>query len=136
MDYYINAQETERAAIALLEAGIYRQSVFMSCLAVELFLKSKLQIVSHDDALERSHDIVNMYKALRTRFEPKRSFDKVITKCRKYFNESRYPYSSDVSIYTKDFAMEFISYVADIRDFIDNDCLATLEDLKKRFPGE
>jgi len=109
VDYYTNAQETEQAAVALLEAEIYRQSVFMSCLAAELFLKSKLLLVSHDEALEHSHDIVNIYKALRTRFEPKKSFDRMITKCRKYFNESRYPYSSDVSIYTKDFASEFIS---------------------------
>ena len=136
MDYYINAQETERAAIALFDVGIYRQSVYMSCLAVELFLKSKLHMVSHEDGLERSHDIVNLYKALRTRYQPKTNFDKMITRCRKYFNESRYPYSNDISVYTKDFAGEFINFVADIKDFIDNDCMATLEDLKERYSSD
>ena len=42
VDYYDNAQETQKAAIALLDSGIYRQSVYMSCLAIELYLKTKL----------------------------------------------------------------------------------------------
>jgi HEPN domain-containing protein len=102
----------------------------MSCLSVELYLKSKLYLVSHEDGLERSHDVVNLYKALLTRYQPKTGFDRMIARCRKYFNESRYPYTSDVSIYTKEFAEEFIKFASDIRNFIDNDCLATMDDLK------
>jgi HEPN domain-containing protein len=134
VDFYTNAQETEGAAIALLDAGIYRQSVYMSCLAVELYLKSKLHLVPHDDELERSHDIVNLHKALLTRYQPKINMSNMITRCRKYFNESRYPYASDVSIYTKEFALEFVDFVVAVKDFIDNECIATIGDLKNKYP--
>ena len=133
MNYYTNAQETEQAAIALLNVKLYRQSIYMSCLAVELYLKSRLHLVSHDDGLERSHDIVNLYKALLTRYQPKINHDKMITRCRKYFNESRYPYASDVSMYTDEFAQEFIDFILLIKDYIDNKCIASVDDLESKY---
>jgi HEPN domain-containing protein len=133
VDYYTNAQETEMAAAALFEAKIYRQSIYMSCLALELYLKSKLHLVSHDDELLLSHDLVNLHKALLSRFKPKASHDVMIARCRKYFNESRYPYNKDTSIYTEAFAKEFIDFVAHIKDFVDNECVATIEDLKNKY---
>lgn len=133
MDYYANAQETEKAAIALNNAQIYRPAVYMSCLAVELYLKSRLYLVPHEDGLELSHDIVNLYKALLTRYRPKSNYDKLIARCRKYFNESRYPYNSDTSVYTEEFAKEFIGFIELIKDYIDNDCVSTVEDLKSKY---
>jgi hypothetical protein len=62
--------------------------------------------------------------------------ESMILRCRKYFNESRYPYASDVSIYTKEFAAEFIEFITIIKDYIDNDCLATVEDLKDRYTNK
>jgi len=133
VNFYNNAQETEQAAEALFDAGLYRQSVYMACLAVELYLKSKLQLVEHNEDLEFSHDVINLYRALLTRFKPKTNMDSMITRSRKYMTESRYPYSSDVSIFTKEFATEFLDFVYAIRDFIDNDCLATMDDLKDKY---
>jgi len=133
VDYYDNAQETERAAVVLLDTGIYRQSVYMACLAIELYLKSKLYLVKYREGLEVSHDIVNLYRALITRFQPKVDMGSMVLRCRKYFHESRYPYSSDVSIYDEGFAKEFIAFVALIKDYVDNECIATMDDLKSKY---
>jgi hypothetical protein len=47
-------------------------------------------------------------------------------------NESRYPYNG-VSVYTKDFAEEFSEHIGAIKAYIDNECQATLDDLRDRF---
>ena len=64
MDLYSNAYETEQAAKVLFEAGSHRHSVYFACLAVELYLKSKLHLVEHHIDLEASHNIVGLYTAL------------------------------------------------------------------------
>lgn len=133
MDYYANAQRNEQAAITLLKNFHYQQSISLACLAVELYLKSKLHLVNHERDLLFSHDVVNIYKALTSRYNPKKDMLPMIAMCRKYFNESRYPFSSDISAYTEEFTKEFIEHVSDIRDFIDNDCIATIDDLKNRY---
>ena len=133
MDYYTNAQETEQAANVLLETGLYRQSVYMSCLATELYLKSKLHLVKYREGLEFSHDIVNLYRALLTRYQPKVDMDIMVVRCRKYFSESRYPYANDTSIYTNEFAKEFVEFIALLKDYIDNECIATIDDLKDMY---
>ncbi|MCL1999367.1 MAG: HEPN domain-containing protein [Turicibacter sp.] len=135
MNHYQNAQETERTAIGLVEIESYRHSIYMSCLACELYLKSKLHLVPHREELERSHDVVNIFVALAFRFKPKQGLLQKVERARKYFNESRYPYASDTSAYTKDFAEEFLQIVAEIRTYIDEDCLATLDDLRNKYQG-
>ena len=52
---------------------------------------------------------------------------------RKYFNESRYPYSPEDldQIFTKDFAQEFKDYTLVIKDYIDNDVVDSLETFVK-----
>ncbi|MCL2362485.1 MAG: HEPN domain-containing protein [Defluviitaleaceae bacterium] len=135
MDFYTNAQETEQSAISLLETGQYRHSIFLACLAIELYLKSKLYLVPHRPELEKSHDIIGLYDALCNRYQPKSDLRPNINICRKYFNEARYPYGGSANIYTKDFAMEFVNIIADVKDYIDNECMATVEDLQKMYPS-
>ena len=129
MDLYQNAQETEQAAIALLNTGFYRQAIYFACLATELYLKSKLHLVEHDIDLEASHNTEKLYKALLVRFKPTDDLLPMATHFRKYFNESRYPYSFDASAYTESFTKEFLDYLTAIKAYIDNDCIATIEDL-------
>ena len=136
MDFYTNAQETEQTAICMLEACRYRHSIYMSCLAVELYLKSKLHLVPHRDNLETSHNIVSMYNALVLRYPSKKDLLPMIDLCRKYFNESRYPYAGDNSVYTENFTKEFIKIVCAVKDYIDNECVATIDDLKNKYDGE
>ena len=86
MDYCTNAQETETAAMWLLEGGHYRQAIYMFCLSVELYLKSKLHLVEHREELEASHDIIGIYNSLIKRFIPKSNLKPMINMCRKYFH--------------------------------------------------
>ena len=129
MNHYDNAQEQEQAALCLIKAGFYRQSVYLSCMAIELYLKSKLPLVPHDESLEYSHDIVGMLNALSACYKPKNTnLRRAVSFCRKYFNESRYPYAADTSAYNKDFANDFAGYVADIRNYINNECNPQITD--------
>jgi HEPN domain-containing protein len=105
-------------------------------LAVELYLKSRLLLVIHDDDLEVSHNIVGLYNALKARFKPSKNLTEYMARSRKYFNEARYPYVGDTSIYTREFADEFIDIVEAVKSYIDNECVATEEDLKKKFTKE
>jgi len=134
VDFYDNAWETEQAAIDLLGTGRYRQSVFLSCLATELYLKSKLHLVDHgDDELETSHNVIKMLRVLSKRFPPKKRLKSMVEFSRKYYNEARYPYGGDVSAYNKDFAQQFLEFTAAIREYVENDCLATVEDLADKY---
>ena len=133
MNYYDNAVDVHESADGLLGLNKFRMSIYCSCLAVELYLKSKLHLVSHEDELEVSHNIIAIYDALTARFKPKNDLKPMIVRCRKYFNESRYPYVGDIGIYTKEFAEEFIDFTNQVKDFIDNDCMATMDDLLNKY---
>ena len=101
-------------------------------MAIELFLKSKLYLVDGWEKYEFSHDVVNMYRHLKKRFLPKEELTSLITLCRKYFNEARYPHG-DISIYTEVFAQEFLGCVNCVKDYIDNVCVATIDDLQSKY---
>ena len=45
MGYYNDAEEWHGTAIDMESCGRYRGAVYMSCLAVECFLKSKVEII-------------------------------------------------------------------------------------------
>lgn len=132
MDFYENATDVHEAAEILYKNGKYRMSVYNSCLAIELYLKSKLSLVEYDVRLEASHDVVNIYRCLTNRFSSSKDLTLVINLCRKYFNESRYPYKG-VEAFTSEFALEFLKHLLDVKSYIDNECSATMEDLQKKF---
>ena len=132
MNYYDNALEVHDAAEILFKNSKYRISIYNSCLAVELYMKSKLSLVNGGERFEFSHDVVNIYRLLCKRYEPKNDLLHAVSLSRKYFNESRYPHG-DVEIYTEEFAQEFLGYVDDVKNYIDNDCEATIDDLKNKF---
>ena len=132
MDFYDNAIEVHQAADVLCKSGQYRMSVSTSCLAIELYLKSKLHLTENGEDYAYSHDTINMYIHLANRFKPNESLFHSIKLVRKYFTESRYPYD-DTAIYTKEFAQEFLEYVAAVKDYIDNVCIANIDDLQDKF---
>lgn len=53
--------------------------------------------------------------------------------CRKYHSDARYSNTTNPEVYSKEFAERFIEIVADIKDYIDNDCAATVSDLVKKY---
>ena len=132
MDYYVLAEEEIGAIDVLYAAGQYRHSVYHSCIAIELLLKSKLVQIDPTSAFLESHDIINIFKAVQEKYNSTKDLRPVVRFCRKYFNESRYPVSGTV-IYTMEFASQFLQYVKDVKNYIDTECMATLEDLVTRF---
>jgi hypothetical protein len=81
--------------------------------------------------LENSHDVINIYRCIIKRYKSKNDLLPYLVTTRKYFNEARYP-ASDLSVYTKAFCEEFLNYVDAVRDFIDYECHANLDDLTKK----
>jgi len=132
VNFYALAEEEIQAIDVLNTAGQYRHAVYHSCIAIELLLKSKLVQIDPTSAFLESHDIINIYKAVREKYNSSKDLQQVVRFCRKYFNESRYPVSGTV-IYTKEFASQFLQNVMDIKHYIDTECMATIEDLASRF---
>ena len=132
MDFYENAVDVHEAAEILNKNGKHRMSVYNSCLAIELYLKSRLPLVENAASFEMSHDVVNIYRTLNKRSTSKKNLTRIVTLSRKYFNESRYP-SSGTKMFTNELAAEFLEYVSEIKDYVDNQCIADINDLKNRY---
>lgn len=132
MNYYDNALNWYNSAKFSLTGEFYQQSISQSCLAVELFLKSKLILVDPDSELDKSHDSISIFKELAKKYPTRKELLHGIRNCRKYFNEARYPHSG-TDIYTKEFAEEFVKYVEDVRDYIDNECPTSMQDLQNKY---
>ena len=132
MNFYDNATEVHRAAEILWNNNQYRMSVSNSCLAIELYLKSKLHLTEKGEEYAYSHDTINMFIQLANRFGPDDGLLQIVKLGRKYFNESRYPHG-DTAIYTREFAQEFLGYVGAIKSYIDDVCIGDIADLQKKF---
>jgi len=132
VNFYDNATEVHKAAEVLYENEQYRMSISNSCLAMELYLKSKLHLTDKGEEYAYSHDTINMYVQLTKRFKSDVDLLHSVKLGRKYFNESRYPYG-DKSIYTKAFAQEFLDFVASIKNYIDEVCVGNMDDLQNKF---
>jgi len=132
LDYYDNAEKWYDSAKFSITGEFYQQSVSQSCLAVELFLKSKLVLIDPNSELDKSHDTINILKEILKKYPTEKDLMPAARNCRKYFNESRYP-NNGTDIYTKELAYEFIKYVENIKDYIDTDCQATLDDLLNKY---
>jgi len=101
-------------------------------MCIEYLLKTKLvQIAPLSEFLD-GHDIINIFKVVSARYKPSKDLRAIVGFCRKYFNESRYP-ASGTEAYTKAFADDFIQYVTSVKDYVDNECASTTEDLINRF---
>ena len=132
MNYYDNAVTWYNSAKYSLTGGFYQQSVSQSCLAVELFLKSKLILIDPVSELDKSHDSISIFKVVAKKYPSSKDLLPSIRNCRKYFNEARYPYGG-TEIYTKEFAEEFVRYAEDVMEYINNECQASLEDLQSKY---
>jgi len=65
VNFYDNAVEVHRAATILYDNEQYRMSVFDSCLAMELYLKSRLYLTEKGEDYAYTHDTINMYFQLQ-----------------------------------------------------------------------
>jgi len=105
----------------------------MATLAIDLLLKSVLYRLDSTSGLLMGHDHIGMLRTIEKRY-PKPELRTVVKLSRKYFNDSRYSNNDNFPTFTEDLAADFIEYAQQVKDYVDNDCAATLEDLLKRFP--
>ena len=132
MDYYKLAEDKQKVAQLTKDAGFYADSVYASCLAVEFFLKSVMNRVPEAQEFEFTHDVINLYYAIKKKYPSSKDLSETVKYCRKYNNESRYPYGG-TEIYTDDFADQFLLYTEYVKYYVDEECQATVEDLKNKF---
>ena len=133
MGYYEDALEWLGTAVDLKDCGRYRASIYMSCLAVECFLKAKVEAVDPDNARLGEHDSIYLYRVLKEKYKSKSDLSKDIVLCRKYHNEARYSNSAKHDVYDEGFVCRFIEIVNKVKDFIDEECIATLDDLADKY---
>ena len=133
MGYYEDALEWEGTSIDLESCGRYRGSIYMSCLAVECFLKSKVEIIDPSNNKLNEHDSIYFYRLLKSKYSSGKDLMSDIRLCRKYHNDARYSNITKADLYDKPFAKRFIQIVADVKEYVDNECTATLEDLQRKY---
>ena len=112
--------------------GLYRMSVSMATLAIDLLLKSVLYRIDNTSGLLIGHDHIGILRTIEKRYSNP-ELRTVVKLSRKYFNDSRYSNNENVLAFTETLAADFIRYAQQVKDFVDIDCQATLEDLQKRF---
>jgi HEPN domain-containing protein len=132
VDYYKLAEEERQVIKTLYDAGQYRHAITHSCMCIEYLLKTKMVQINPTSELLYGHDIINIFKEIEAKFKPEKDLTSGIRFCRKYLNESRYP-ESGTEIYTKDFAEQFMQHVENIKDYIVNECIITINDLVDRY---
>jgi len=132
MDYYKIAEEPLRAAVSLKNDGLYRMSVSMATLAIDLLLKSVLYRMDNTNDLLIGHDHIGMLRTIEKRY-PNPKLRTVVKLSRKYFNDSRYSNSENFFTFTEDLAAEFIGFTQQVKNYVDNDCQATIDDLLMKY---
>ena len=132
MDYYKISEEPFNASQTLKRDGMYRMSVCMATLAIDLLLKSVLYRVNSSSELLVGHNHIGIFREIEGHY-PKPELRTVVKLSRKYFNDSRYSNKDDIPTFTENLAEDFIGYAQQVKDYVDIDCQATLEDLQKRF---
>ena len=133
MAYYDDALEWQGTAVDLEACGRFRGSVYMSCLAVECFLKSQVDIISPNNPRLKEHDTIYFYRLLTEKYPPSKNIITDIRLCRKYHTDARYSNTLNIELYNQDFANRFIRIISDVKDYVDNECTATTEDLIKKY---
>jgi len=132
MDYYKISEEPFNASQTLKKNGMYRMSVCMATLAIDLLLKSVLYRINNVSELLVGHNHIGILREIEDQY-PKPELRAVVKLSRKYFNDSRYSNNDNISTFTENLAADFIEYAQQVKDYVDTDCMATLEDLQKRF---
>jgi HEPN domain-containing protein len=88
-----------------------------------------MHLTKYYDEYEKSHDVIGMYRELSKQFCGTKDLTHAVKLSRKYFNEARYS-DKEKDLYSEAFAREFIGYVGDVKDYIDNECVAESGDLE------
>jgi HEPN domain-containing protein len=115
------------------ECGRFRASVYMSCLAVECLLKAKVEAIDPSNTRLGEHDSIYLYRVLKEKYKSQADLSQDIALCHKYHNEARYSNTVKPDIYNEEFANEFIQVATAVKSFIDDECIASLDDLADKY---
>ena len=108
-------------------------SVSMSTLAIDLLLKSVLYRIAPTHDLLMGHNHAGIVTLIESRYPKKDDIRHAAKLSRKYFNDSRYSRAENLAVFTNELATDFINYARQIKDYVDHDCIASLEDLQNKF---
>ena len=133
MDYYKLSEEPMRAAIINKQQGLYRMSVCMSTLTIDLLLKSVLYRIEPTHDLLMGHNHAGIVTFIENKYPKDNNVRQMAKMSRKYFKDSRYSRSENLSVFTETLADDFINYTKCIKDYIDNSCQSTVSDLINKF---
>lgn len=64
VDYYELAEDNLETVKVLINGKKYMQAVYYSCLAAEMYLKSRHSIAFSLSELDKTHDIIGFYRDL------------------------------------------------------------------------
>ena len=132
MEYYKLGIDKQKVAQLTKDAGFYADSVYASCMAIEFFLKSVMEYVPDAHEFEFTHDVINLYAAIRKKYSSTKDLTEAMKYCRKYNNEARYP-QGGTEVFTDDFAARFLTYAEDVKNYVDSECVISLQELKNKF---
>jgi HEPN domain-containing protein len=135
MNYYNLSEEPLESAQLLMTVGKLRMSISMSTLAIDMLLKSVLFRLDPASDLMTGHDHIGIFRELERKY-PCADLRPIVKLSRKYFNTSRYSKSDYLSLFTEGLAEKFLEYALRVKEYVDTDCQATLEELQKKFGKE
>jgi HEPN domain-containing protein len=123
MNYYKLSEEPLQAAISNKEQGLYRMSVSMSTLAIDLLLKSVVYRIDPTHELIMGHNHAGIVTFIENSYKRKNDVRQAAKLSRKYFKDSRYSRTENLTVFTEELADDFISYTNLIKWFALGLCL-------------
>jgi len=133
MDYYQLSDEPMQAAKINKDQGLYRMSVCMSTLAIDVLLKSVLHRIAPESDLMLGHNHPGIVAKIETKYPSTNEVRHATKLSRKYFKDSRYSNTENLPVFNEMLASDFLEYVAIIKNYVDVTCRASLEDLQEKY---
>ena len=79
-----------------------------------------------------NHNHIGILREIEKKY-PSSGLHTVVKMSTKYFKDSRYSNFENLEAFTKEFANEFVGYVNQVKEYVDEKCAATLGDLQARY---
>jgi len=121
MTHYSDAIEWMDLADIALSKGMFRKSVYHSCMAIELFLKHVAVKHVMDADTRYAHNHRGLWHLVTAYYGDALPIS-IVKLSMKYLNISRYTTREGHAQFTEDFAKEFIRHSNEVKIYIDSRC--------------